>query len=152
MMLSWKTTWTPYSRGVTRSARRRVRQSVPVHAQPWQLCGRYVARYYSTPLDNEPLPKSSLSGKSSTVVWQGILMLILILRSPCFGQIQRNWGAAVKRLRTHSSLPKQGAHPRPGACCTFSRPLSQTRSFGQNSKWRQSDRIRFASFARTYNG
>lgn len=61
-MLSWKSSCTPYSRGVVRSARLCLRPALLVHAQPWQFPVTGRTQCYSTAVNNEATPKRSLSG------------------------------------------------------------------------------------------
>ncbi|KAJ5218754.1 uncharacterized protein N7498_000853 [Penicillium cinerascens] len=66
MMLSWKSSCTPYSRGVVRSARLCLRPALLVHAQPWQFPVTGRTQCYSTAVNNEAAPKRSLSVPASS--------------------------------------------------------------------------------------
>ncbi|KAJ5881167.1 DNA polymerase gamma [Penicillium subrubescens] len=60
-MLSWNPSYTPYSRGVVRSVRLRLRPALVVQTQTWQLPVRGRARLYSTPVNDETTQKRYLS-------------------------------------------------------------------------------------------
>ncbi|KAF3385598.1 hypothetical protein F1880_002544 [Penicillium rolfsii] len=61
MMLSWNPSYTPYPRGVVKSARFRLRSAPTINTQTWQFPIRGNARLYSTPVNGETNPKRRLS-------------------------------------------------------------------------------------------
>ncbi|KAJ6113073.1 hypothetical protein N7512_008397 [Penicillium capsulatum] len=60
-MLSWNPSCTPYSRGVARLTRSRLRPIRPLPEQLWRFTFRKASRQYSSPATDDSPPKRSLS-------------------------------------------------------------------------------------------